>query len=894
MLMVREKMLVCDVADAIEKMPESVRYVSLKFARDPAVDIGSPKDVLEQVCRNVFAHRNMSARLRGVVRWLNPGWLNVNTTRMKRPCEVFNGYFVDLAGDDKAHFSRAARVLEWCECSGSYARITYAVPDKGDETGGGIKNGLDGKRSSVDGIGEYDSQWEEKYRIICERFPCIVTFEEYINFFVDEFGLTRSTAINHIHSFFIRLDGERAIPVDVFAKKSSWSEEDDKKLESAVRDWLGGAPFLPLASIPKSFFDRLPKVSFDGIQLKWTHELLEGIVWHLSSIPCTNYYAAWSLVSTYVVPEDVLDQDGCPPPEVDYVLGIYCDRNPEHYSVEDAFNFLKENAVRIRLGRSLHKQIEGFLTRRANRHGGSISGMDGGNGSQTLPVRVSDVSGAIVPMPSLSQVIELDGWFEQDLRENYCNGFDFKETSRRLVGERVGKKFGDEVADRLKGQMFQCANGLWLFSDMVTSDEALERMKGRAKEFLSENGCFAMDALQSEFEGEMRNIADGRDFDAFFAKFVAEDVRGIVRGHGDWRVCFEENVPEDAGWDAIAERIRDVLKDCGDAVLVEDIIAQMPCLVRGVVKHLAKERMEDVVVFEVGGVEYVKLLESYYLPDDFSATITGFVETTEAAQGVVSVVLLEAELDGHYGDGFRVSYGLEDDSVFKQVVSKSFTGEDHGWNRDMFTRYGRRGESNVAEVFVKGHSDIFHEEDFFRYALESRGMKNRGMLILTFLRKHCIRLSKERWMSIDSFEAKFGMSETQYHQIGQILNEIVGNSRFMPISSIGEDVYDRFPRLESEGKEYPWNPYLLTSVAVHKVRNARVINDDPSPYTVTAMILPYAVDKIDDVVEYVLGAFPVGYFTDVDSAFGYLKANNVRLTKTEKLAAKIKNVLGIP
>lgn len=483
--------------------------------------------------------------------------------------------------------------------------------------------------------------------------------------------------------------------------------------------------------------------------------------------------------------------------------------------------------------------------------------------------------------------------FREDIKANYPTGFDFKETSRRLVGERVGKRFGDAEADRLQKDMFQCASGLWLFSDMVISDEALGRMKERAKEFLSEESCFAMDALRSEFDSEMRNIDDGRDFDAFFAKFVAGDVRGIVRGHRDWRACFSENMSEDAGWDVIAERVREVLKDCGDAVSVEDIIAKMPCLVRGVVMRLTKECMEDAVVFEVGGVEYVKLVESYYLPEDFSEVISKFVETTEAAQGVVSVVLLEAELNARYGDGFRISYGLEDDSVFKQVVSKSFIGKSHDWNRDMFTRNGKRGESNVAEVFIKGHPDIFHEEDFFKYALESRGMKNRGMLILTFLRKHCIRVSRDWWMSMDGFETKFGMGEAQYKQVGEILNEIVGNNRFIPISSIGDDVYDRFPRLESEGKEYPWNPYMLTSVAVHKVRNARVVNDDPSSYTVTAMILPYAADKIDDVVEYVLGTFPAGYFTDVDSAFGYLKANNVRLAKTEKLVAKIKAVLGI-
>ena len=511
-----------------------------------------------------------------------------------------------------------------------------------------------------------------------------------------------------------------------------------------------------------------------------------------------------------------------------------------------------------------------------------------------VPAKKEEESRAIAsPVLRQGEDLVIIGQLAKDIRANYPNGFDFKETSRRLVGERVGKSFGDAEADRLKGQMFQCADGLWLFSDMVISDDALRRMKERARGFLSEDGYFSMDALHAEFEAEMRNIDDGRDFDAFFAKFVAGDVRGVVRGHAEWRVCFAASMSEASGWETIVKRIREVLKNYGDAVPVEDIIVQMPSFVRGVVVRLAREQMEDAVVFDAGGVEYIKLLESYYLPDDFSEVVSGFVETTEASQNVVSVVLLEAELDGRYGDGFRVNYGLEDDSVFKQVVAKSFTGKDHGWNRDMFTLNGRRGESNVAEVFMKGHRDKFHEEDFFRYALESRGMKNRGMLILTFLRKHCIRLSRDWWISTDSFEARFGMGDAQYHQVGIVLNEVVGNNRFVPISSLGEDVYDRLPRLECEGKEYPWNPYLLTSVAVHKVRNAKVVNDEPSPYTVTAMILPHTAEIIGDVVEYVLGTFPKGYFNDVDSAFRYLKMNNVRLTKTEKLVAKIKVILGI-
>ena len=501
------------------------------------------------------------------------------------------------------------------------------------------------------------------------------------------------------------------------------------------------------------------------------------------------------------------------------------------------------------------------------------------------------------PKKPMAEVVQPEPSFVEDyakdIRENYPNGFDFKEASCRLVKSRVGGRFDEKDKERLKQGMFERADGLWLFPDMVMADDALQRMSARAEALLSAEGFFAIEALRLDFDGEIGNVSNNRDFIAFFKKYIAEEVRGNVCGKGDWCICFRNTIRENDVWDSMAARIHEVLEESGDAVSVDSIIAQFPYLVRSAVLHIVEENMTDAVFFEVDDVEYVKLLGAYYFPEDFSEVITGFVRATELSNGVVSIVLLTAELDRCYGEGFRINYGLEDDSVFKQVVSKSFTGKDHSWNRDMFTRDGKRGESNVAEVFMNGHPDIFHEEDFFRYALESRGMKNRGMLILTFLRKHCIRLSRDWWMSIDSFETRFGMGEAQYYQIGQVLNEIVGNNRFMPISSLGDDVYDRFPRLESEGKEYPWNPYLLTSVAVHKVCNARVVNDEPSPYTVTAMILPYAVGEIDDVVEYVLGTFPEGYFTDVDSAFEYLKVNNVRLMKTEKLVAKIKGMLGI-
>ena len=477
--------------------------------------------------------------------------------------------------------------------------------------------------------------------------------------------------------------------------------------------------------------------------------------------------------------------------------------------------------------------------------------------------------------------------------KNYPRGIVLNNATTALLEKESGKPLDEVDLNRVRLEMFARADGTLLYPEMVMGMDGLERMKNRAKELLAEYGMFAYGCLWNEFAGEMRNLLDERDFARFFDRFFARDV-GMVYASRDRlgkMMCLGEihDFPE-----TIGEKVRSVLAECGDAVSIDNLLVQLPYLSREVIELVGQEVLHDVVVFDVEGERYLKLLESYFLPDDFSRVVSDFVAITEASQGVVSIVLLESEFESRYGEGFRVNYALEDESVFKQVVLMSFRGRVHDWNRDMFLPYGKRGNSNVAEMFLQSHQDLFHEEEFFKYALESRGLHNTGMLILTFLRKHCIRMSKEWWISLDGFDQKFELSDEQYDAIGHILNDAVGNGRFKSIIELGEDVYEQLPVLQSGEKTYPWNPYVLTSIAVQKVRNACVVNDEPSPYTVTAMILPANSGEIGDVVDYVLRTFPKGFFVDAEAAFDYLRVNHIRLTKTKKLIAKIKALLEMP
>jgi hypothetical protein len=434
---------------------------------------------------------------------------------------------------------------------------------------------------------------------------------------------------------------------------------------------------------------------------------------------------------------------------------------------------------------------------------------------------------------------------------------------------------------------------VWLFPQMVMDDAARVKMTARAKELLANEGAFALDALRDEFEGEIRNVPSGADFKRFFNAFVADAVGGRVRGHEGWRVCFAAGTSEAAGWAAIADRVRDVLASAGDALSIADILAQLPHLDREVILRVCQESVKDAVVFTLDEVEYVKLLESFYLPEDFGETLSAFVAETEADQGVVTRVLLENELNAKYGEGFRANFGLEDDGVFQEIILKSFLGDEHVWSREVFVAKDNKSKANIVELFVQNHDGMFHEVEFFKFAEETRGFTNHDMLVRRFLNPRCVRLSKEWWISDAGFDRMFGLTREDFHCIGDRLNEYVGNELFKSIARIPESFYEMLPPLKYEDKTYAWNMYLLTSVGVRRVENAKVLNDGLSTYSCTAVVVPFTATGTDDMLRYVLKSFPSGYFGSADVAFEFLRENNIRLAKKEKVLKTISEILGI-
>ena len=442
-----------------------------------------------------------------------------------------------------------------------------------------------------------------------------------------------------------------------------------------------------------------------------------------------------------------------------------------------------------------------------------------------------------------------------------------------------------------KNEMFERTDGILLYREMIVDDSVLERLVSRAREFIDSEGCFSLEALLAEFDGAIRNLPDEGDFKKFFNDYVAEKIGGKIRGTKGRRMCFKMSGSDEECWRIVADSVRNKLLEAGDARSLDDLLTELPHLNRDVVEHVAESVIEDAVLFDIDETRFVKLLEAYYLPEDFAEVLKAFIDETESQSAVVSITLLDEFLDSNYGDGFRVSYGLEDDSVYKQVISKSVRDGCHEWTRDMFVDRLKKSSSNVIDQFLQQHTGVFHEEEFFRFAEETRGMTNRGMLILTFLRKYCVRLSKEWWISESEFESHADLSVEALDSIAQTASEALGSAPFKPVSLLPQSFFDSLPTFMLAGREQHWNQYLFVSVAIRKINRVAIVNDDPSPYSVTAMIIPADQRGLKDVVAYVVSAASGYHFADAEAMFGYLKENSVRLFKTDKLIEKIDQLM---
>ena len=480
---------------------------------------------------------------------------------------------------------------------------------------------------------------------------------------------------------------------------------------------------------------------------------------------------------------------------------------------------------------------------------------------------------------------------------NFPAGFLFNTATTKLLESALGRVCSEEEWGDLKREMFKRSDEVYLLPAMVAEEKVIGDMVTRIRGFWDAYGCFALSVLDKEFEEKLKNLTNpDSDFRLFLQKAVLPLLPegGKVFGKLQRQLCIPGDAEEEETIECLAERVRGVLLENGDAILREDLVGNFGYLNETIIEMLLKESIPDAVEIKVDEQSYWKLVEFFYLPDDFKDFLQGTIRKMESNHTAPSLQALSGALELQYGADFRSGYAIDDDEVFKQIIAVNVTEGDYVWNRSVFVKQGSRQEINVADEFLQIQRGIFHESDFFSYAEEHRGFTNTGMLILTFLRNKCIRLDQAHWIALQEFDNSSNFSIEMENAIAQKLSLMLGHKAFLPLGTVSDAFLSSLPLLTINGNVFYWNHYMLASIAAKKVSHVKIINDEPSPYTVTAMAIPLEVKYQGDVIDYVFKSLKrdCHEFSSADEVFEYLKNNQIRMFKAKKLFARIRDFWG--
>jgi hypothetical protein len=181
------------------------------------------------------------------------------------------------------------------------------------------------------------------------------------------------------------------------------------------------------------------------------------------------------------------------------------------------------------------------------------------------------------------------------------------------------------------------------------------------------------------------------------------------------------------------------------------------------------------------------------------------------------------------------------------------------------------------------------------YANKTRGFTNEAMLICTFLRNKCIRLDQDYWIAKIHFIDNSTLSDEVYASIASKIQDRLCKDAFLPLGLLPASFFDELPEIKLYDKILYWNSYLLTSMGCHLIESLRVVNDEPSPYAVTAMAVPHNAVINNGVVEYVLEIYKKSSMVanSANEIFEYLLKNQVRMRKSKELLEKIRTMFGV-
>lgn len=509
-------------------------------------------------------------------------------------------------------------------------------------------------------------------------------------------------------------------------------------------------------------------------------------------------------------------------------------------------------------------------------------------------------------VPTVEQALPVEFGAEQRqvfcrlLKEQYPDGFELNEANLRLLRRNVPSGMARFVEEPIiRACTCRRADGLCLLPEMVLGTECLEDVQEKLRGCLerSGHGMCAVSYLQSE--QPLRWLERPCDYGQFAVKY-------LVPGSSVWMLGVSLVLslrPESEKPEVLAGVVRELREwlSSEEECELSALARQFPFLDNAAIGWLLSEKLPEAVQLErePGKVSW-RLLESFYLPDDFGEQLTTCVAELKAENGVVALQPMLGWLSERNGCGsFAEDYDLMDERVAKQVIEKSWCGGACAWRGMRFQtgeerRNGRAtermGRTNLVDEYSRRHPGVFHLEDFLRAATEEFGQKtNRADVVMQqVLKPHAVRLDQQQWIAPGEFRRLSNWSEAMRKRIEEALLEHLDGHRWLSVAELPESLYYGLPELTLEGRRIDWTDWLLASVLQHLGgRLVRYCDIGASGQVIQGVVLPVTANLGDgewDVLDYVLQDFLAspGRHSAID-AFDYLKRKGLRDLLSSKL-----------
>ena len=494
---------------------------------------------------------------------------------------------------------------------------------------------------------------------------------------------------------------------------------------------------------------------------------------------------------------------------------------------------------------------------------------------------------------------------EGDIRENYTAGFDFSESSKRLVEERTGCVFSNAALHVLQGHMFERKDGLWFFEDQISDAGLRSEIAAQCELWLEENPIVNLTQFV-DLVGGASNLED--DFDkgkyAEYAILQSDFGKGCdFNGKRGGRICFRTAVGAEASKRAFAEKVEALLRNRFDIVPVSELADLFPMVSADWLVGNLPELLPDAILEDLGNRSFAfKLLEFYYLPDDFSDVFHSISEELAAEDEVLSVTRILGALSDHYGYDFKDNFALTE-NVFKQIATR-IDRQHRGWTGAILGGVDDGGKERLTfkQIVEKQFPRVFSHEEFYQFGATAWGWsEDHRAWHHRQLWNSFIRYDAEHWSPVAYFKQATGWDETLERKFSEMLGALLGTSPFVSLNNVSQQFMDRLPDLKLEGSPVRWTLELLASVAYFCLPHVRVINHAAAPYSVSSLLVPPDVPADADGVAYMVRVFklrnpyaPGGDYGDMayqGQAMKFLIENDVRQKASQKLQAEVADLL---